>query len=95
MLKRYKAILKKVILVLEDHYRNVHSMIGNDDIKCSNCNEWFSVTNIRYHHSISESDDNGVFQCECGQCNAVSYWKYFGNSKDDQPVLVDPDGKII
>lgn len=53
--------------IMEQHLKEV----GND-IKCPNCNEWFSVSGVDHKHT-SHNEEFGV-STECGKCNHWSYW---------------------
>jgi len=43
------------------------------DIKCPNCNEWFSVSGIDWKHEHVSEPDWG-FHVRCGKCGHESYW---------------------
>jgi len=49
-----------------------HSRVYRNDIKCSNCNEWFSVSGVEYKHKLDYREE--LFVTTCGKCEHVSYW---------------------
>jgi len=74
MLKFYENLLKKIIHNFENHFRKVHLKRLGTDIKCPNCNEWFSVSGIKYKHHNAKSPDHDYWICTCGQCGFKSNW---------------------
>lgn len=74
MFKTYENILKKIIRALEDHFKTVHLNRVHTDMKCPNCNEWFSVSGIKYKHSLEKEPKHDFSICICGQCGFKSNW---------------------
>lgn len=46
------------------------------DIKCPNCEEWFSISGIDYKHISTKIkyNNNIILQCKCGKCQTTNYW---------------------
>ena len=54
--------------VKQEHLNKYHC-----DIKCPNCNEWFSISGVNHKHEHISEPDFG-FHVRCGQCGHDSYW---------------------
>ena len=67
-------IINKIYLWSQKKIKESHLNRAGNDIKCPNCNEWFSVSGVKYKHKY-ESDD-GLGYCTCGQCSHTSIWSY-------------------
>lgn len=73
-------------------FREAHLDEYKNDIKCSGCNEWFSVTGTEHKHTyIGEQPSFGI-RVKCGNCGHVSYWNL-----EIAPVAIecDKDGKPL
>jgi len=57
------------------------------DIKCPNCNKWFSVSGLDYKH-VHLSEPEWGFHVKCGKCGGESYWNAVA-----APVLLACDEK--
>lgn len=55
--------------------REAHLRKHGNDIKCSRCNEWFSVSGVEYNHKFRQRPDD-VYVVECGKCGHESFWSY-------------------
>ena len=66
-----------------------HLKKTGSDIKCPNCNDWFSVSGINHEHTHISKPEWG-YHLKCGKCNHDSYW-----NADIAPMLLhcDCDGK--
>ena len=73
---------KKVYLFAEKKVRENHLKKHHNDIKCPNCNVWFSVSGLRYKHMNLDCAEN-IISIECGQCKEVSHW-----NSQIAPVLI-------
>lgn len=69
-----KKILEKFIKFSIKKHRKLHLSQHKNDIKCTNCNEWYSTSGIHHKHEI-EDTDFGV-KTKCGQCSHISYWNF-------------------
>lgn len=65
-------ILKKIIKFSIKKHQKLHLLKHKNDIRCTNCSEWYSTSGIFYKHHI-EDTDFGV-KTKCGQCSYISYW---------------------
>ena len=72
----YYKILKKLYLFIREELKKEHLKIRHNDIKCPYCNEWFSISEIRFKHKIYDKNKENpeVVTCTCGQCKFTSYW---------------------
>jgi C4-type Zn-finger protein len=62
--------------------KEAHLVKHHNDMKCPNCNEWHSISGLKYNHDFLERVD-GIISTRCGQCQKVSYW-----NQEIAPVLV-------
>ena len=67
-----RKILRKLSRYIDKLYRKEHLKVHKNDIKCTNCNEWYSISGINHKHHI-EDTEFGV-KTSCGQCGNTSYW---------------------
>jgi hypothetical protein len=58
----------------------------HNDIKCVNCNEWYSISGVLYNHTLVDTTF-GV-KTVCGQCEHASYWNL-----DVAPVAILCDNR--
>ncbi len=65
-------LFKNIYLWVRKAIKKQHLAVHRNDIKCNNCNEWLSISGIRFSHNY-KSHDWG-YQVKCGQCGHVSYW---------------------
>lgn len=68
-LKFWKWLLK----TSERKFRVAHLDKYKNDVKCSNCNTWFSLSGIDYKHEHLEEPDFG-FHIRCGKCGEQTYY---------------------
>ena len=69
-MKIYAWLFKKSkSMYKEEHLKHHHS-----DIKCPQCNEWFSISGIEHKHNNSYIEDIDIYSCYCGKCGHTSYW---------------------
>lgn len=85
-----KSFWSRIYKYSKDKVREEHLAKWHNDIKCPNCNEWFSVSGIQYKHD-QESIWFGCI-CTCGQCNYKSYWNL---EAFPFPALADKDGNPL
>ena len=80
----YKICLQEI--------KKCHMKIWNTDIKCPNCNEWFSVSGVMHKHEHVRKPNSDLSEVVCGQCGHHSFW-----SAHLAPclVLVDENGKPL
>jgi hypothetical protein len=57
----------------EKKYKEAHLNKYHSDIKCPNCEEWFSISGIKHNHEAVSKPDWG-FHVKCGLCKHESYW---------------------
>lgn len=81
-------ILKFIFIRSRDKIMSRSLNKNHNDIKCPNCNEWFSVSGIEHNHHNKYDEDNDFFRCKCGKCDYTSNW-----SPSIAPVLVLVDSK--
>lgn len=86
MIKFWKWLYKLSHRKIRDWHLNKY----HTDIKCPNCNEWFSVTG-QFHRHVQEPMDWGS-SCSCGNCGYVSYWN---QEAFPFPARCDKDGNIL
>ena len=67
-------------------YQDAYEDRWGNDIKCVNCNEWYSLSGALYKHKMENMQFG--FKTTCGQCGHVSYW-----NGEIAPVLVVCDDK--
>ena len=79
-------IMKWLYIRAEKLFRAAHLEKYGNDIKCDGCNEWFSVSGIKYNHTNKYDEHKDVFICQCGQCGNISRW-----SPSIAPFLVRVD----
>lgn len=65
-------LLRKLSRYIDKLYRKEHLRVHKNDIKCPNCNEWYSLSGINHKHYI-EDTEFGV-KTSCGQCSYASFW---------------------
>ena len=53
--------------------REAHMKKHHNDIKCPNCNHWFSVSGVDANHAEIAKPKWG-FSVMCGACKHVSHW---------------------
>ena len=75
------------------HFKEAHLDEHHNDIKCPQCNEWFSVSGLKYKHEHREDLEfnRDLYVAECGQCGYISLWNM---SIAPFPVLVDSNGNF-
>lgn len=66
------SLINKIYLWAKGKIKEEHLKKHKNDIKCENCNEWYSVSGVEYKHEIG-SFDYGYFTV-CGKCGEKSYW---------------------
>jgi len=79
-----------------DQVTKRHLKRTGTDIKCPSCNEWFSVSGVKYKHKKRFYDpvnmnELSYYVCSCGQCGHESKW-----TGDLAPflVLLQDDGTV-
>ncbi len=72
--KRKRKLYAKLYLWAKQKYRDVHLDTYYNDIKCPNCNEWFSITGIQHKHQYVKPEPWFGYAVECGNCKHLSYW---------------------
>ena len=80
-------LINKIYLWSKSKIKENHLKHHKTDIKCPNCDEWYSVSGVEYNHKI-ETVEYG-YSTICGQCGTKSYW-----NTEAAPVLIlcDEDG---
>jgi hypothetical protein len=78
MIRIYKRLLK----FCRNKVREQHLQKYNNDVKCPNCNDWFSLSSLNYKHEHVTNPSWG-FHLKCGQCKHESYW-----NAEIAPVLI-------
>jgi len=53
--------------------KELHMKEYHNDIKCTNCNTWMSISEIEYQHTYENMDPWG-YSSQCGKCKHLSYW---------------------
>ena len=62
------------------------------DIKCPNCNTWFSISSVEgFKHSYVKPAPNFGVTVTCGKCNHTSHW----NMETPAIILCDETGKPL
>lgn len=84
-----RGLWERVYKYSKDKVKEAHLIKNGCDIKCPNCNEWFSVSGIEYKHT-QESVWFGS-SCICGQCNHKSYWNMIAAPV---PLLCNESGEF-
>lgn len=56
-----------------DKLKELHIQKHKVDIKCSNCQEWYSISGVRYKHPPILDADWG-YTTRCGQCKGYTHW---------------------
>ena len=52
-----------------------HLICFKNDIKCSCCNVWFSISGINHKHTYeSHKTNDDIFVAKCGQCGTTTFW---------------------
>ena len=72
-------------------YREEHMNKYHIDIKCPNCNEWFSITTIDYEYERVAEYEWGD-SCKCGKCGYISHWNLCAFPF---PALSDENGNPV
>ena len=67
-------LINKIYLWSQGKVKENHLKKTGNDIKCPNCNEWFSVSGVKYKHKYENKNTLGYRTC--GQCKHVSIWSY-------------------
>lgn len=83
-------ILKWLMIKTQEQYKVEYLKVGGVDILCPNCNEWYSVSSIKYKHKLTDAVDGYTFTC--GQCQHSSNW----NTCDfPYPALCDETWEVV
>lgn len=65
-------ILKSFLIYIKKIYRKAYLEISRCDIKCPECNIWYSESLITGKNELNDTDVGYSFKC--GQCKKTSYW---------------------
>lgn len=71
-------------------FKEEHLKVHKNDIKCPNCNEWYSISGIDHQHTYADAGDWGAATL-CGKCGHLSYWNLVAFPF---PVLCDENGDV-
>lgn len=84
------SLINKIYLWSKRKVKEDHLKKHKNDIKCTNCNEWYSVSGVEYKHEIHPFDYG--YLTVCGKCGEKSHWNTVA-----APValLCDSDGNPI
>lgn len=77
---------KWLYLYAEKQLKQLHMEEKRVDIKCTNCNTWYSISGIKHKHESVALD----FGCKttCGQCKNETYWNTIA-----APVALECDNR--
>lgn len=84
------SMWSKIYNYSKEKLREKHLTKYSVDLKCPNCNEWFSISAINYKH-LHEPVWFGS-ACTCGQCSHKSYWNM---TTAAAPLLSDDMGNPL
>lgn len=67
-------LYQRLFLFAEKKHKKEHMKQYGTDIKCPNCNEWFSTSSIKHNHNHVDPQPWFGSHVRCGQCGHDSYW---------------------
>ena len=85
-----KKLVEKIYLWSKKKVRENHLKTHKTDIKCTGCNEWYSVSGIEYNHKFASFDYG--YSSVCGKCGKKSHWNTIAAPL---ALLCDEDGTPI
>ena len=77
----------RMYLWIYNKVRKAHLAKYKNDIKCTNCNEWYSISGLKYKHEYKSLDFG--YSATCGQCGKTTYWN---TQIAPVPFLCDENG---
>lgn len=69
----FEWMYKKLHQFSANKVKELHLKKYGADIKCPNCNQWFSISGIGNKHEHVSKPEFG-YHVKCGACNHESYW---------------------
>lgn len=66
--------------------KEAHTKQFLSDIKCPNCNRWFSESSFDGHKHEHVAEPSWGFHVRCGQCDHESFW-----NAEIAPILIRCD----
>lgn len=84
-------ILKLILVKVKKSIRNRHLNKGHVDIKCPNCNEWFSISGVEKNHIVVNMPEFGS-HVKCGKCGEESFWNAVAAPI---PLRCDSKGNVL
>lgn len=88
MYKFWKWLFK----LSRDRFKEAHLDRHKNDIKCPNCNEWFSISGVDYKHEHLDPINDECSTVKCGKCKHISNWNL---CVAPCPILADERGYPI